>query len=229
MDRTCIPEPWTSQFGTTAFDEANSVSVGSDGSVLVAGYTLGDLVGTSAGGYDAFVRKYDAAGTVLWTQQFGTTAFDAAQSVSVGSDGSVLVAGYTTGDLGGTNAGSGDAFVRKYDAAGTVLWTQQFGTTTTDDAQSVSVGSDGSVLVAGRTNGDLGGTNAGGSDAFVRKYDAAGTVLWTQQFGTSAYDRAQSVSVGSDGSVLVAGHTGGDLGGTSAGGIDAFVMALGTP
>jgi hypothetical protein len=54
-------------------------------------------------------------------------------------------------------------------------------------------------------------------------------VLWTQQFGTSAYDDARSVSVGSDGRVLVAGFTSGDLVGTNAGGYDAFVMALATP
>jgi hypothetical protein len=73
------------------------------------------------------------------------------------------------------------------------------------------------------------GTSAGDNDAFVRKYDAAGKVLWTQQFGTSANDYARSVSVGSYGSVLVAGFTAGDLVGTSAGGTDAFVMALATP
>ncbi len=85
------------------------------------------------------------------------------------------------------------------------------------------------MLVAGSTNGSLVGTSAGSNDAFVRKYDAAGTVLWTQQFGTSTNDYARSVSVGSDGSVLVAGSTNGSLVGTSAGGYDAFVMALATP
>jgi hypothetical protein len=71
-----------------------SVSVGSDGSVLVAGHTDGTLPGqSSAGGYDAFVRKYDAAGAEVWTRQFGSANADYALSVSVGSDGSVLVAG----------------------------------------------------------------------------------------------------------------------------------------
>ena len=85
------------------------MSAGSDGSVVVAGHTRGDLAGP-VGLKDAFVRKYDAGGTALWTQQFGTMNIDQAKSVSVGSDGSMLVAGRTTGDLGGTgHEGSNDA------------------------------------------------------------------------------------------------------------------------
>jgi WD40 repeat protein len=186
MDRTCVPEEWTRQFGTASSEEARSVSVGSDGSVLVAGSTFGTFSGqSSAGGGDAFVRKYDAAGTQLWTRQFGTASTDYAYSVSVGSDGSVLVAGSTGGTFSGqASAGNYDAFVRKYDAAGTQLWTRQFGTASNDEARSVSVGSDGSVLVAGYTPGTFSGqSSAGNLDAFVRKYDAAGTELWTRQFG----------------------------------------------
>jgi hypothetical protein len=70
------------------------VSVGSDGSVLVAGYTQGAFRGNRAqGATDGFVRKYDAAGAEVWTRQFGSASTDYAWSVSVGSDGSVLVAG----------------------------------------------------------------------------------------------------------------------------------------
>jgi uncharacterized delta-60 repeat protein len=228
MDRTCVPEEWTRQFGSAGGDVAYSVSVGSDGSVLVAGYTSGSLPGqSSAGGGDAFVRKVDAAGNELWTRQFGSGGTDYANSVSVGSDGSVLVAGYTSGSLPGqSSAGGGDAFVRKVDAAGNELWTRQFGSGGTDYANSVSVGSDGSVLVAGYTDGTLPGqSSAGIRDVFVRKYDAAGAEVWTHQFGTAAaFDAAYSVSVGSDGSALVAGYTAATLPGqSSAGAFDAFV------
>jgi hypothetical protein len=39
--------------------------------------------------------------------------------------GSVYIAGWTKGSLGGTNAGSNDALVAKYDESGTPEWTQQ--------------------------------------------------------------------------------------------------------
>jgi hypothetical protein len=226
-------EVWTRQFGTVSNDLALSVSVGSDGSVLVAGHTDGTLPGqSSAGGYDAFARKYDAAGAEVWTRQFGSSNADYALSVSVGSDGSVLAAGQTDGILPGqSSAGGPSAFVRKYDAAGAEVWTRQFGTANFDVAASVSVGSDGSVLVAGSTNGSLPGqSSAGSNDAFVRKYDAAGAEVWTRQFGTASSDSATEVSLGTDGSVLLAGYTDGTLPGqSSAGSTDAFVMRLAEP
>src|SRR5439155_1266491 len=138
---------------------------------------------TSAGGVDAFLRKYDAAGNTLWTRQFGTSADDLADAVAVDGTG-VYMAGFTGGTLPGqTSAGGVDAFLRKYDSSGNVLWTRQFGTSAYDSA--VAIAADGtSVYVAGFTGGTLlGQTSAGGYDAFLRKYDSSGNVLWTRQFG----------------------------------------------
>jgi len=38
-------------------------------------------------------------------------------------------------------------------------------------------------------------TSAGAEDAFIRKYDASGNVLWTRQFGGDSYDGASGVAV----------------------------------
>jgi hypothetical protein len=75
--------PWIGQLGTASFDEARGVSADGLGNVFVSGYTAGSLPGnTSAGSTDAFVSKYDAAGTLAWTNQLGSTAFDDSWSVS---------------------------------------------------------------------------------------------------------------------------------------------------
>ena len=98
-----------------------------------------------------------------------------ANGVAVDASGSIYVAGTTEGTLPGQNnaPGAGDAFLRKYDANGTELWTRQFGTPKFDDALAVAVDASGSIYVAGRTFGAFPGQNyAGGADAFVRKYDA---------------------------------------------------------
>ena len=223
---------WTRQFGSAQSDTAYSVSVGVDGSVVVAGGTRDSMPGqASLGAEDAFIQKYDASGALLWTRQFGTDDFDRAQSVSVGSDGSVLVAGTTSRALPGqTNLGLKDAFVQKYDVDGTLLWTRQFGSADNDGAASVSVGNDGSVLVAGEASAAMPGqTYVGSVDSFVQKYDASGTLLWTRQFGSAQVTRAASVSVGSDGSVLVAGEVTRALHGQAAlGGSDAFVLKYDT-
>lgn len=215
MDRECATTAvWTAQFGTASQDIAYATSIGSDGSVVVAGETSGALGGqTSAGGRDAFVRKYDAMGTLLWTRQFGSTATDVAYSVAVGADGSIVVAGASDGVLPGQ--ASAGAFVRKLAGDGSHIWTRQFGAAT-DIAFGVAVGTDGSVVVGGRTLGTLAG---GTSDAFVLKYNLSGTLVWTRQFGTAGADEVSSVSIQEPGgAVVMAGHTSIALAGQSVAG-----------
>jgi hypothetical protein len=203
------------------------VSVDDDGNVYVTGDTDDTLPGeTGAGGSDVFLRKYDSAGNVQWTRQFGTSSQDLGNSVSVDGSGNVYIAGQTFGTLPEqTNAGFTDAFVRKYDSAGTELWTRQFGTNDRDNGDSLSVDGSGNVYVSGRTQGSMPGqTNAGAYDVFVRKYDGAGTELWTRQFGSSGNEFDAGVSTDGNGNVYVAGQTFGVLPGqTSSGYVDTFL------
>jgi photosystem II stability/assembly factor-like uncharacterized protein len=217
---------WTREFGTSSTDRGYGVVADSSG-VYVTGYTGGTFAGqSSAGGNDVFLSKYDADGTAVWTRQFGSSASDTAYGVSADSSG-VYVTGYTSGTLPGqSSSGGDDVFVQKYDSSGTALWTRQFGTATTDHANAVMASAAG-VYVTGYTGGTLPGqTRAGASDAWARKYDAGGTVLWTRQFGTAGNDYGQGIGWSAAG-VLVTGYTAGAFPGqTSAGGNDSFLSRL---
>src|SRR5262249_21201207 len=155
---------------TGASDIAYGVSADASG-VYVVGQTGGSLPGqtnSGNGGFDAFVRKYDADGTELWTGQFGpTSGFGPAAAYGVGADASgVYVVGYIL------TSNSDDAFVRKYSADGpTLLWSDQFGSSVTSDdyAYAVSVDASG-VYVAGSVAGD----------GFVRKYGPNGPLMWSK-------------------------------------------------
>ena len=88
------------------------------GNVYISGYT-GDSLGgqTSAGGLDPFVSKYNAAGTLQWTRQLGTSSDDLSLSVSADGLGNVYISGGSTGSLAGPNTGGYDAFVAKISGA----------------------------------------------------------------------------------------------------------------
>jgi hypothetical protein len=105
------------------------------------------------------------------------------------------------------------------------LWLRQFGTTGGDNALGVAVDPSGNILVAGATQGTLGGeTNAGQVDAFLRKYDSDGIAQWTRLIGTSASDGANNVAVDFVGNAYLVGNTLGNLGGqTNSGGNDGFL------
>ncbi|MCP4602394.1 MAG: hypothetical protein GY847_18075 [Proteobacteria bacterium] len=227
---TCTIEPWIVQYGTYTQDMVTSVSVDDNNDVFVAGFTWGDLGGGNAGDFDAYVIKLlGKDGSSLWIKQFDSGDHERANSVSVDSNGDVLIAGLTYGDLGGGTMGAIDAYVMKLSGTnGDVLWLEQFGTATHDRAFSVSVDGNDDVLVTGHTWGNLdGGGSAGSLNAFVRKLSRMdGSMLWSEQFDSGNNDEAYSVSVDSNNDVLFAGTTEGVLGGSASGGKDAYVMKL---
>ncbi len=219
---------WSATFGTDGSDAGLAVAVDAEGRVVVAGRVRGTLAAPHAGNFDAFVRAYTPAGEPLWTVQVGTTADDVVESVAIGSDGRIAVAGWTRQALDGSHAGAADAFVRVFEPDGTLIWARQFGTTGEDEARAVGIDAAGNVLVAGRTEGALVGLGAGGRDGFVRKYDPDGTVRWTRQIGTTGSDAIEGLAVdGPTGEIVVVGATTGALEGANGGGVDGFVHRMG--
>ena len=212
---------WLDQFGSSGHDAATGAAADESG-VVVVGWTSGALdASVASGNRDAFVRRYAADGAVSWTSQFGTAGADAAMAVAVGGpDAAVYVAGQLagTGQVGETPF---SAFVRKYTADGTEVWTRQFGAegaSATTTAASVAVDGTGSVYVSGWVFGSLVAAETGAQDdAFVRKYDTDGTEVWTHQIGGPGHDLASGVTVGERGDVYVAGQSdlsSGDVGST---------------
>lgn len=188
----------------------------------------GFLVAITAGVL-ACAGSAEAQVSLAWSRQFGTTAQDNGNSVAVDSAGNVYVTGFTNGSLGGINAGFADAFLSRYNASGALEWTRQIGSSALDVGNSVAVDAAGNAYITGYTGGSiLGGTNTGGEDAFITRYNTDGTVAWSRQIGTSTVDRSFGVAVAA-GNVYISGFTRGSLlGQTNSGGDDAFVTRYDT-
>ena len=218
-------ELWTQQIGTSRWDYSYSVAVDGSGNAYISGSTNGDFGSFDAGGEDAFLTKFDSSGNKLWTKQIGNmSSDDYSLSVAVDASGNAYISGYTDGVLGSSSAGAEDAFLTKLDSSGSEVWTSQIGSSNIDYSFSVAVDGSGNVYISGYTGGVLGDSSAGGTDAFLTKFDSLGNVLWTQQIGTSAWDQSNSVAVDALGNAYISGYTNGDLGGTNAGGSDAFLV-----
>jgi hypothetical protein len=99
-------QQWTYKLGAHAMDTAHAIAVGGDGSIYVAGETMGELVaGAHEGKSDAFVSQRAADGSELRTQQVGTAENDIAYTVAR-APGTVCFGGKTSGSFEGfTNAG----------------------------------------------------------------------------------------------------------------------------
>lgn len=224
-------EIWTRQFGTNDDDSSLALTVDSLGNVYIAGEAGGALPGqTGMGGIDVWLRKYDSRGEELWTRQFGTSGSDSGLGLGLDAIGGVYLVGSTSGELiSQSYAGDTDAFLRKYNGDGDHLRTVQFGTESLEEGSDVVVDVAGNVYVTGFVGGAFSGQNflGGRNDAYVVKFDASLTQVWTRQFGTPDRDLATAVAVGLRGSLYVVGGTEGALAGqASSGKADAFLMKL---
>jgi hypothetical protein len=233
-------------FGGTAAVTGYGLAVDGSGNVYTTGMFIGtaDLGAgdvTSAGNYDVFVTKRNAAGAHQWTTTFGGTGQDYGREVAVDGSGNVYIAGHfsNTVDFGAGNVGSSgsyDGFVTKLNSAGAHQWTTTFGSTNVDDGTSVAVDGSGNVHITGYFQGtvDFGAGNvtaAGNSDVFVTKLNSAGAHQWTTTFGDTGTDTGYGVAVDGSGNVHITGFFQGtvDFGAGnvgSAGSYDAFVTKL---
>jgi hypothetical protein len=108
--------------------------------------------------------------------------------------------------------------------AETIELIRQLGTAQDDYANGISADPLGNVYLTGDTGGSLGGPNpAGGRNGFVTKYDPAGTMQWSRQFGTN-YSFGTAVSAALPGAVYVSGFTADTLAAPMGGGEDAFLI-----
>jgi len=215
---------WARQLGSGDDDFAEAIAAGPEGRIAVVGQTDGGLAGPSSGETDGFLVVLDARGVTLWERTLGTPADDVASGVAFAPDGSLIVAGWTGGDLAGSSAGGEDAFLVAFDAQGAERWDRQFGTPEDDRLRAVAIGDGGDIAVAGQTRGSLDGASGGGWDAFVRRHGADGAASATSQFGGGLDEYAYAVAFAPDGGLLTAGA--GPSGEDDRGAEPAFVRSF---
>ncbi|HEY9740689.1 MAG TPA: SBBP repeat-containing protein [Coleofasciculaceae cyanobacterium] len=219
LDNSTGAQQWVTQYGTADYEWSWDVRTDSQGNVYTTGWTLGDLAGTgNAGSYDSYLTKFDSEGNQLWVKQFGTAGDDEAYSLFIDQNDNLFVSGYTDGNLGGTNAGSFDAWVASFDTSGNQQWITQFGTPDRDESYGVTADNFGNLFVTGVTQGSLGASNAGSFDGWVAKLDATtGTLLNFNGSDTPPGGGGDTTDPGDNGGSIYNGGDGDDVITASAG------------
>ena len=171
---------YASYFGGSGADVAWDVAVDADGSVYLAGESMGGLPvrsgtvtnahsGSDRAKGDAFVAKFDNAGTnLIYLAYIGGRMADAGLSLAVDAAGSAYVTGYTESTnfptinalfpaikgqvYPGVNTFPPDAFVTKLSPAGDALvYSTYLGGEWLDVGSGIAIDSAGNAYVAGYT------------------------------------------------------------------------------
>jgi hypothetical protein len=183
------------------------------------------------GGGDAFVTKFNAAGSALvYSTYLGGSGADNAGAVAVDTAGYVFVAGATQSTdfpvasaFQPSHGGNfQDAFVSKIDPSGsTLLYSTYLGGNGNDVAFGVAVDSAGEAFLAGFTTSTNfptaspiqgafagGGPDGLGHDAFVTKLSPGGSSLvYSTYLGGSSDDAAAGIALDQAGDAYAVGYT----------------------
>lgn len=199
----------------------------------------GNRVSFAVGAYDRH-RALVIDPTVNYLTFTGASGNEAARGIAVDAQGNTYIAGYTTSEnlpgTGGTvqstygggiqtHQSTGDAFVAKYAANGSLTFMTYFGGNADDVAIGLALDAQSNVYVTGYTNSTNFRTTAGvvqpafagqgrgslyheGGDAFVVKLNAAGNQLIYSTFvGGARDDRGVGIAVDAQGNAYVCGNT----------------------
>jgi len=222
---------YSTYLGGSGVDYGSGIAVDGSANAYVTGSTestnfptANPIQGTNAGISDVFVTKLNAAGSALvYSTYLGGGDSDGGTDIAVDNSGNAYVTGYalsanfpTANPIQGTNSGNADAFVAKLNAAGSALvYSTYLGGSSLEEGASIAVDGSGNACVTGYTYSTnfptanpIQGANAGISDVFVTKLNAAGSALvYSTYLGGGSNDVGAGTTVDGSGNTYVTGYT----------------------
>ncbi len=208
---------WDESYGGEADDEANSISILSDGNLLAIGYTESQGEGKK----DGYMMKLNREGEMQWEMTYGGAKDDILYDVIELNGNKLAAVGYTESQ----GAGGRDYWLIVTDKDGTLLWEKTYGGQKDDEAVQVTMATDGKLVITGNTKS----RGAGSYDIWSIKIDQdgqgkdLGKELWKRNVGGNSADFTGEVIENKKDSMQVIVGTTNSFGNGSG---DVFIIKL---
>ncbi len=216
FDATGAALLWSTYYGTTSDDYGIAVAIDLSDNIYVTGQYY-------SSGNHTFVAKFNSLGNArIWSNSY---VGDFVQAITLDANNDAYITGLTPEELGIATAGAYqteyaggnyDAFVAKFNAAGTLVWGTYYGGEAADWSYAIRVDASNNVYIAGHTPSSIGiATNgsyqtdfAGGTDAYVACFNSSGdALLWATYYGGAGGDAAYAIALDANNYVYIAGTT----------------------
>jgi len=220
---------WSTYLGGSLSDWAEGLVVDSTGQCCITGITGSIDFPTTPqafdythnGDWDVFFTKFSADGTLVYSSYLGGFGWDYGIAIAAAPEGSCYLAGFTASfnfptlqAFNNTYGNWGDAFVAKFSADGSLLWSTFFGGAGADWALALAATRSGCYLTGYTFSSNFPVKrafdrtyNGGPKDAFVSKFATNGSLLWSTYLGGRDTDEAAGIAVNKEGRCFVFGST----------------------
>ena len=211
---------WAYGLGSAGQDEGSAVEIDKTGNIIFTGYFSQSFDAdpsantsnlTSAGSFDTYFIKFNAAGNLLGAYKFGGSGADivAPGGIAIDNGNNIYICGNFTGtsNFGGatkTSNGGQDFFVAKFNNNGAYQSYISAGGINGDQCHRLAVDVSGNIYITGwfRSTTDFGNSkiltalaSGGGHDIYFAKYSATGVCQWVHRAGGSV-SGADELSLG---------------------------------
>ena len=177
--------------GTGASYKVWTTAIQSDDKIIIGGYFT-SYNGTTRND----IARLNADGTLDATFDPGTGADDWVVTISIQSDGKIIIGGFFT-----TYNGTARNCIARLNADGTLDATFNPGTGAPSWVQTTAIQSDGKIIIGGAFSSYNGTTRN-----CIARLNADGTLDATFNPGTGANNRIQTTAIQSDGKIIIGGY-----------------------
>jgi hypothetical protein len=187
-------------FGTVNFDPNNSFQLSASES--------------------CFLLNMNTDGVFNWVKSFSSVIVN---DIDIDNSNNVILAGSflnsmsISSSISVSSVGGTDAFVAKWDINGNPQWLKGYGQAAineADEALGIDCSSQDEIYVVGGYRntvdfdpgvGVLNYSSQGEEDIFVQKFTSTGDLIWAKSIGSTSTDRANSICVDNQGSIIFTG------------------------